>query len=233
MPHSFYNFYNKPSQQHSPTTFSMSVLQPFQKLKENQYNHLSKMDPKKMHGPLFKKIPQVVLPFLFPSGIPGHSSLVKGAYVSHQGRTLEDLMTVLGGRFSRTNCPYCLQPTLLPHVSSGVRCFFWFLAFDWYFLIKLYILSGYFQGCFLDSKREILHPPPKKNAVTMPVAGNSSMLHLAPGIARPYCIDCAQHLPRFCQLNPKRCWIDTLFRKIFGTRNGRSGPGFFLFLPTN
>lgn len=130
MPHSFYNFYNKPSQQHSPTTFSMSVLQPFQKLKENQYNHLSKMDPKKMHGPLFKKIPQVVLPFLFPSGIPGHSSLVKGAYVSHQGRTLEDLMTVLGGRFSRTNCPYCLQPTLLPHVSSGVRCFFWFLAFD-------------------------------------------------------------------------------------------------------
>lgn len=91
--------------------------------------------------------------------------LLKGASVSHQGRTLEFFMIVLGGRFSRTNCPYCLQPTLLPHVSSGVRCFlgFWLLVdmFNQFCILSTCFkgVSGIASGkyCTLPQKKRCNH----------------------------------------------------------------------------
>lgn len=73
----------------------------------------------KMHGPLFKKIPQVVLPFFFsPPAFQDIHLLVNGASVrTHQGRTLSFMTVVWRVIFSD-------QLSLLSSTNSPPPCFF-------------------------------------------------------------------------------------------------------------
>ena len=76
--------------------------------------------------------------FVFPPAFQDIHLWFNGASVrTHQGRTLEFLWPCLEGDF--------LGPTVFNQLSSpmfllGVRCFVCFLAFGWYFSIKLYII---------------------------------------------------------------------------------------------